>query len=68
VSVECDEEPVKQVIDAIGDGRIVFSTDVPYGDSKHPHAVEPFLQLPFSAASKRKTLWDNCAAYYGLPA
>jgi predicted TIM-barrel fold metal-dependent hydrolase len=68
VSVECDEEPVKHVIDAIGDDRIVFSTDFPHGDSKFPHAVEAFMRLPISEASKRKILWDNCAAYYGLSA
>ena len=67
VSVECDEEPVKHVIDAIGDDRIVFSTDFPHGDSKFPRAVESFLRLPISDESKRKILWDNCAAYYGLP-
>jgi predicted TIM-barrel fold metal-dependent hydrolase len=66
VSVECDEEPVKHVIDAIGDDRIVFSTDFPHGDSKFPEAVESFLRLPISEESKRKILWDNCAAYYGL--
>jgi hypothetical protein len=27
-----------------------------------------FLRLPISEESKRKLLWDNCAAYYGLPA
>src|ERR1700730_13000506 len=68
VSVECDEEPVKHVIDAIGDDRIVFSTDFPHGDSKFPRAVESFLRLPISEQSKRKILWDNCAAYYGLSA
>jgi uncharacterized protein len=68
VSVECDEEPVKYVIDAIGDDRLVFSTDFPHGDSKFPRAVESFLELPISEESKRKILWDNCAAYYGLPA
>src|SRR5262249_22820780 len=68
VSVECDEEPVKHVIDAVGDDRIVFSTDFPHGDSKFPRAVESFLRLPISTESKRKILWDNCAAYYGFPA
>ena len=68
VSVECDEEPVKHVIEAIGDDRIVFSTDFPHGDSKFPRAVESFLRLPISEESKRKILWDNCAAYYGLRA
>jgi hypothetical protein len=36
VSVECDEEPVKHVIDAIGDDRIVFSTDFPHGGLEVP--------------------------------
>ena len=67
-SVECDEEPVKYVIDWLGDDRLVFSTDFPHGDSKFPRAVESFLQLPISEDSKRKILWDNCAAYYGLTA
>lgn len=63
---ECDEVPVKYVIDAIGDDRIVFSTDFPHGDSKFPRAVASFLELPIAEESKRKILWDNCAAYYGL--
>jgi len=67
-SVECDEEPIKYVIDWRGDDRQVFSTDFPHGDSKFPRAVESFLQLPISEDSKRKILWDNCAAYYGLTA
>lgn len=29
--------------------------------------LESFLKLPISEESKRKILWDNCAAYYGLP-
>jgi predicted TIM-barrel fold metal-dependent hydrolase len=66
VSVEADEDFVKQVIDYMGDDTIVFSTDWPHGDSKYPHAVESFMQLPISAASKRKILWDNCARYYQI--
>jgi predicted TIM-barrel fold metal-dependent hydrolase len=65
-SVECDEAPVKYVIDYLGDDRLVFSTDFPHGDSKFPKAVESFLTLPIAEESKRKILWDNCAAYYGL--
>jgi predicted TIM-barrel fold metal-dependent hydrolase len=66
VSVEADEDFVKQVIDYMGDDTIVFSTDWPHGDSKYPHAVESFKQLPISAESKRKILWDNCARYYQI--
>jgi predicted TIM-barrel fold metal-dependent hydrolase len=65
-SVEADEAFVKQVIDYMGDDTIVFSTDWPHGDSKYPHAVESFMQLPISDDSKRKILWDNCARYYQI--
>ncbi|MGB7948495.1 MAG: amidohydrolase family protein, partial [Candidatus Binatia bacterium] len=64
VSVEPDEAGVKYVIDYIGTGRLVFSTDYPHGDSKFPHAVENFLQLAISRDDKRKILWDNCAEFY----
>ena len=39
-----------------------------HGDSKFPHAVEPFLPLPISAQSKKKILGDNGAASCGLSA
>jgi len=66
VSVEADEDFVKQVIDYMGDDTIVFSTDWPHGDSKYPHAVASFMRLPISDESKRKILWDNCARYYQI--
>lgn len=65
-SVECDEEPVKYTIDFLGNERLVFSTDFPHVDTKYPHAVERFLELPIADDDKRKILWDNCAAYYGM--
>jgi predicted TIM-barrel fold metal-dependent hydrolase len=67
VSVEADEDFVKQVIDYMGDDTIVFSTDWPHGDSKYPQAVDAFMKLPISDKSKQKILWDNCARYYGIP-
>jgi uncharacterized protein len=65
-SVECDEEPAKYAIDFLGNERLVFSTDFPHVDTKYPKAVERFLQLPLTDEDKRKILWDNCAAYYGV--
>ena len=65
-SVECDEEPAKYAIDYLGNERLVFSTDFPHVDTKYPKAVERFLQLPLTDEDKRKILWDNCAAYYGV--
>ena len=65
-SVEADEEPVKYAIDFLGNDRLVFSTDFPHVDTKYPMAVERFLQLPIGEEDRRKILWDNCAAYYGI--
>jgi uncharacterized protein len=66
VSVEPDEWTVKQVIESIGCQQLVFSTDYPHGDSKFPQSVDHFLELPIADEHKRKILWDNCAAYYGM--
>ena len=53
-------------VDYLGNERLVFSTDFPHVDTKYPKAVERFLQLPLTDEDKRKILWDNCAAYYGV--
>jgi uncharacterized protein len=66
VSVECDEEPVKGVLDLMGIQNVVFSTDFPHPDCKYPGAVDRFLQLPLPDEAKRAILWDNTARYYGL--
>lgn len=67
VSVECEERFVKQVVEFIGDGNILFSNDWPHLDSKYPHATRTFLELPLSRESQRKILWDNCCRFYNLP-
>jgi predicted TIM-barrel fold metal-dependent hydrolase len=67
LSVEADESTAKYYIDWFGDDNLVFSTDYPHGDSKYPHAVSSFLELPISEESKRKILWDNLARLYDLP-
>jgi uncharacterized protein len=67
VSAESSEYMLAQVIELIGDDRIVFSTDYPHPDSPWPHAVEEFLSLPgVSDDSKRKILFDNALALYGM--
>ena len=62
-----DETVLKHVIPAIGDDRIVISTDWPHDDSCYPKAVETFLGLEdVSEDSKRKILWDNCSQLYAI--
>ena len=68
VTTDADEHMLAQVIELIGDDRIVFTTDYPHPDSPWPHASEEFLALPgVSVESKRKILCDNALALYGLP-
>jgi uncharacterized protein len=66
VSVEADEGPSDLYVQRFGDDNVAFSTDYPHPDAKFPHAVERFLSLPLSDATRRKFLWDNCARLYGL--
>jgi len=68
LSVEADEETVRQYVEVFGDDNLVFSTDYPHADSKYPRAVESFLGLPLSESAKRKILWDNWSRLYDVPA
>jgi len=54
------------MIEEFGSDQLVFSTDYPHGDSRYPHAVAAFMELPISDEDKRKILWDNCAAFYHI--
>ncbi len=65
-AVECDEEFVSHVVEAIGDERLVTTSDYPHGDAKYPESMDRFFKLPLSEASKKKILWDNPARLYGL--
>ena len=65
-AVECDEITAKHIPEYDLEDNMVFSTDYPHLDVKYPHAIETFLQLPFSEQSKRKYLWDNCARLYNF--
>lgn len=67
ITTEPEEELLYQVIDVLGDQRILFPTDFPHPDALFPGAVDAFLALPrVGRESKRKILWDNALAYYGL--
>ncbi len=69
VTTECDEQLLHQVVEVIGDERILFASDYPHPDAHYPGFVDTFLELPkLSRESKRKILWDNSLAFYGLDA
>lgn len=69
VSVDVDEELVRNVIAEVGDENIVLSTDWPHDDSAYPEAISTFLAVEGTDdESKRRILWDNCARLYGIDA
>ena len=65
VSVEPDEHLARYVVEEVGDGVLVFSTDYPHSDSRFPEATESLLKLDLADESKARILWDNCARLYG---
>ena len=65
-AIECDEITAKYMPEFGLENNLVFSTDYPHLDVKYPHAVDSFMNLPFSEKAKRKYLWDNCARLYDL--
>ena len=66
ISCDPDEDLVYQVVETIGDDRIVFATDFPHPDAKYPNAVKSFMELPrLTKDTRRKILWDNALAFYG---
>lgn len=67
VSVECEEWPIRQAVEACGADCFVFSTDYPHYDTKYPEATAHFLKLPLTEESRRKILWDNCVRLYNIP-
>jgi len=67
LSVEADEAPARMYIEQFGDDNLVCSTDYPHADSKFPHAMESFLELPLPESSKQKILWENYARLYDFP-
>ena len=64
--MEVDENFVGHVAQAIGDERIVTTSDYPHGVAKYPGAMDRFMELPLNDSNKKKTLWDNPARLYGF--
>lgn len=67
ISVESDEDTVVDYLRVFGDDKLVFSTDYPHGDSKYPHSVTAFDELPLSEAAKIKVLGQNWSDLYKIP-
>jgi predicted TIM-barrel fold metal-dependent hydrolase len=66
ISCEPDEPYLPELVDRIGEDRLLFASDFPHPDHGWPETVERALALPVPDRVKRKLLWDNPAALYGL--
>ncbi|MBI4589477.1 MAG: amidohydrolase family protein [Candidatus Rokubacteria bacterium] len=60
------EPYVREVLDFIGEGRLLFASDYPHPDRKWPETVDNARALPISDRAKQKLLWENPSAFYGL--
>jgi predicted TIM-barrel fold metal-dependent hydrolase len=66
---DCDEDLARYVVEYGLENNILFSTDYPHHDSPWPEGVNTFLGLEgLTDTVKRKIMWDNGAALYGLEA
>ncbi|MBM3221661.1 MAG: amidohydrolase [Candidatus Rokubacteria bacterium] len=66
ISCEADEPYVRQVLDQVGEDRVLFASDFPHPDHTWPETVEHMLAMPLGERALKKVLWDNPAAFYGL--
>jgi predicted TIM-barrel fold metal-dependent hydrolase len=66
ISFEPEEPYVPQVLDLIGEDRVLFASDFPHPDRKWPEIVEEVVAMNLSDRVKAKILWNNPSAFYGL--
>ena len=59
------EQSIRQAIEAIGNGTLMFATDFPHSESWFPKSVDGFLEwTALSEAQRRALLWDNAVQCY----
>lgn len=67
ISCEPDEHMLRQVIDLIGDARIVYASDYYHWDCSFPDTVKLIAERnDISDASKKRILGDNATVLYPL--
>lgn len=67
IGCEAGEESLPQIVQLIGDDRILFASDYPHPDAKFPDTVKLTLALEgLSDDSKRKIMRDNAKRIYNL--
>ena len=66
-SAEVEDVLLPQVLDLVGDGQILFGSDMPHGDRER-FAARMLQERPdISEIAKSKILESNPMRFYGLP-
>jgi predicted TIM-barrel fold metal-dependent hydrolase len=68
VACRGDETTLPNVVDLVGDDRLLFHTDYPHSDVRWPRILEDLEAQPIPAASRRRIFWDNAVPVFGLQA
>ena len=64
---ELEESTVPYVIDRIGAGKLLYSSDYPHWDTSWPNTVKMFTgRQDISEADKRQIAWNNPLNFYGF--
>jgi predicted TIM-barrel fold metal-dependent hydrolase len=63
---EAEEKLVPQVIDFIGEDRIMISADMPHGEAREGSVQEIQERADLSEAVKQRLLGDNAAKFYDI--
>ena len=66
-SSEVEDLLLPQVLDLVGDGQLMFASDMPHGDRERFAAKTLQDRRDISAAAKTKILESNPAKFYRLP-
>jgi len=64
---ELEESTVPYVIDRIGAGKLLYSSDYPHWDTSWPNTVKMFTgRQDISDVDKRRIAWNNPQNFYGF--
>ncbi len=65
-TTEAEEQHLAQVLEFVGEDRIMISVDMPHGEAREGTIAEIEERADLSAVQKRKLLVDNAARFYGI--
>lgn len=66
-SVEAEERLIPETLKYVGENHFVYASDIPHWDNEFPESMHTIQgREDLSAEAKRKILYDNAKAMYGL--